>query len=156
MPSPSPSSGGPREPDARLERFARYFEGLSPDNLDRLYEVYAGDVHFVDPFSDFRGVDTLRRVFEDMFDGMRDYRLTVDEAGMISADTGLVRWTMSGFVRPLGPEPWIVAGVSLIRFDAEGRVREHLDYWDAAGQMYERLPVIGWVLKRIRRRIAAH
>ena len=142
--------------DSRLARFAAFFEGMTPDDVARLGEIYADDVHFVDPFSDFTGLDRLKRVFAAMFEGMRDYGLTVEEQGMISADTGLVRWTMGGFVKALGPARWEVKGVSLIRFGADGRVAEHLDYWDAAGQMYERLPVLGWILKRIRRRIAQH
>ncbi|PJK29344.1 nuclear transport factor 2 family protein [Minwuia thermotolerans] len=156
MDSLSPSSAGPPADAARLDRFAAFFERMTAADVGRLGEIYAEDVHFADPFSDFRGLDDLRRVFAAMFDGMRDYALSVDEKGMTAADTGMVRWTMSGSVRALGREPWIVHGVSVIRFDAEGRVREHLDYWDAAGQFYERLPVLGWVLRRIRRRIAQH
>jgi hypothetical protein len=113
MDSLSPSSAGPpADAAARLDRFAAFFEGMTAADVGRLGEIYAEDVHFADPFSDFRGLEDLRRVFAAMFDGMRDYALSVDEMGMIAADTGMVRWTMSGFVRALGREPWIVHGVS--------------------------------------------
>jgi hypothetical protein len=32
-------------------------------------------------------------------------------------------------------------------------VVEHIDYWDAAEQIYERLPVLGNVLRPIRERL---
>ena len=155
MQSTSPSSAASHE-DGRLDRFSAFFEGLKQDDLARIGEIYTEDVHFADPFSDFRGLETLTGIFEGMFTKMRDYRLVVDEAGMIGPDTGFIRWTMSGHVRQLGRDLWVVEGCSVIRFAGDGRVCEHIDYWDAASQMYERLPVIGWVLKKIRGRLAQH
>ncbi|WP_416899096.1 MAG: nuclear transport factor 2 family protein [Minwuia sp.] len=142
--------------DGRLDRFTGYFEGLAETDLARIGEIYTEDVHFADPFSDFRGLPTLTEIFRGMFTKMRDYRLVIDEAGMIGPDSGFVRWTMSGHVKQLGRDLWVVEGCSVIRFADDGRVREHIDYWDAASQMYERLPVIGWVLRKIRGRLAQH
>lgn len=139
-----------------IEQFVGFFEGLSQDDLEHIGDIYTEDVHFVDPFSDFRGLAPLTGIFEAMFTKMRDYDLVVHEYGMIGPDSGFVRWTMSGFVKQLGKERWVVEGGSVIRFAEDGRVREHIDYWDAASQMYERLPVIGWVLKKIRHRLAQH
>jgi steroid delta-isomerase len=48
---------------------------------------------------------------------------------------------------------WRIEGVSMVRFDAEERVVEHIDYWDAAEQFYGRLPVIGTLLRGIGRRL---
>lgn len=139
-----------------IDRFIGFFEGLQQSDLAHIGDIYTEDVHFVDPFSDFRGLPTLTGIFEAMFTKMRDYELVVHEYGMIGPDTGFVRWTMSGYVKQLGKDVWEVEGGSLIRFADDGRVREHIDYWDAASQMYERLPVIGWVLKKIRQKLAQH
>lgn len=155
MPSTSRLSAG-RPEAAPIERFVGFFEGLEQTDLVRIGDIYTDDVHFVDPFSDFHGLQTLTGIFEAMFTKMRDYRLEVHEFGMIGPDSGFVRWTMSGYVKQLGKDIWIVEGGSLVRFDSNGRVREHIDYWDAASQMYERLPVIGWILRMIRRKLAQH
>ena len=45
-----------------------------------------------------------------------------------------------------------IVGATRLRFDAQGRVAEHRDYWDAAQELYEKLPLIGSVLRAIRRR----
>ena len=45
--------------------------------------------------------------------------------------------------------------MSELHFDEAGTLRAHIDHWDAAGQLYEKLPGIGWLLRRIRRRLAA-
>ena len=140
---------------APLDRFVAFFEGMTEADVARLGEVYTDDARFCDPFSDVRGLDRIRAIFAGMFEGMRDYALKVDEA-TADGDMAWIRWTMSGRVRQLGPSPWVVHGVSVIRFAGDGRVREHVDFWDAASQMYERIPVIGWILARIRRRIGKH
>ncbi|MGF1613848.1 MAG: hypothetical protein ACFCVA_08020 [Gammaproteobacteria bacterium] len=38
--------------------------------------------------------------------------------------------------------------VSRVRFVADGRVEEHIDYRDPAAQLYEAIPVLGSLLRR--------
>jgi hypothetical protein len=47
-----------------------------------------------------------------------------------------------------------IEGVSEVRFDAAELVVEHVDYWDPAAAVYERLPLLGGVLRGLRRRLA--
>ena len=37
----------------------------------------------------------------------------------------------------------------------DGRITLHRDYWDAAEELYEKLPVIGTLMRWLRRRLAA-
>ena len=39
-------------------------------------------------------------------------------------------------------------------FDGDGRVLSHLDHWDAGGQFYARLPVLGTLIRLVKRRLA--
>jgi hypothetical protein len=41
----------------------------------------------------------------------------------------------------------VIHGVSHLRFDASGKVCYHRDYWDAAEELYEKLPLIGSVVR---------
>jgi hypothetical protein len=41
-----------------------------------------------------------------------------------------------------------------VHFDQSGKVAAHLDHWDAASQLYEHVPLLGGVLRIIRRRLA--
>jgi len=42
----------------------------------------------------------------------------------------------------------------VVTFDDNGLVVAHIDYWDAAQNLYERLPLIGWLFAWLRRRLA--
>ena len=47
-----------------------------------------------------------------------------------------------------------IHGSSRIRFGADGRVSYHRDYWDVAGELYEQLPVVGALMRWLKRRMA--
>jgi steroid delta-isomerase len=41
-----------------------------------------------------------------------------------------------------------------VRFGSDGRVLYHRDYWDAAGELYENLPVIGGLMRWLKQKMA--
>jgi len=132
------------------ERYRLFLEGLTPEALDSLSDHVTSDVHFKDPFNDVRGVAAMTCVFRHMFEKVDDIRFTVRNA-MAEGGNCLMEWRFEG---RLGGKPWAFDGTSVLRFTPEGLVAEHIDHWDAAGSLYERLPVIGWLLARLRGRLA--
>ena len=47
--------------------YIRFYETMTAESLDRLPEVVAPDIRFVDPFNDVSGLAAMRRVLEKMF-----------------------------------------------------------------------------------------
>ena len=133
------------------ERYIRFWETLSPESLSQLPEIAAPDIHFSDPFNDVSGLAGFRAVFEDMFQRVTEPRFRVT-AHAINGDLCFLRWV---FTFQSGGRAWRIEGVSEVRFDPSGLAIEHIDHWDAAAQLYERLPVLGAVLRRLRRRLSA-
>lgn len=48
-----------------------------------------------------------------------------------------------------------IHGSSHLRFGADGRVAYHRDYWDAGEQLYEQIPLLGGLLRLIKKRLRA-
>jgi steroid delta-isomerase len=48
-----------------------------------------------------------------------------------------------------------VHGATHLRFAPDGRIRSHRDYWDAAGELYAKLPVLGVLMRMVQRRLRA-
>lgn len=136
--------------NAALWRYTAFFEALSPDSLSELSRHVTEDVHFRDPFNDFTGRPRMERAFRHMFDLLDEVRFEVLD-GACGDSAAYLRWSMV-YRRGQGPEQRI-EGMSEIILAGDGRVSAHIDHWDAAGQLYERLPVIGAVLRRLRRRL---
>ena len=133
-----------------IERYAGFLEGLTADSVSKLSNHVTSDVHFVDPLNNVVGVDHMTRVFSDMFTEVGQVSFTVTEA-YGNASSGMLAWQ---FQAKLRGRLWTIEGTTVLRFASDGRVCEHIDHWDAAGQLYERLPIIGWLLGVLRRRLA--
>jgi len=149
------SAPTPKDP---VGAYVALLEGLTPTRLDALRGVLAPEVRFRDPFNDVTGPERVAAVFEDMFRRLPDLTFTVtDRCASRQPDGGhraYLCWTLRGRARP-GGRTWTFEGVSELQFDAAGRLTLHRDHWDAAGQLYEKLPVLGPVCRNLRRRLSA-
>ncbi|MGR8918237.1 MAG: nuclear transport factor 2 family protein [Gammaproteobacteria bacterium] len=149
---------GETRPDDALDRYVHTLESFSADELDALLGLVTSDVRFRDPFNDVRGKSAFRRIFSDMAEQLDAIDFDVTERAWTRrrADGGvaLIRWDLSARLVRLGQREWRVSGCSELHFTEDGRLMAHLDYWDAAGAFYERLPLLGAVLRRLRRRLA--
>lgn len=140
---------------ASASRTYRHFiETLTLESLPRLDELARPDVHFRDPLNDAHGVAGAKRVLARVFREVDDPRYIVTHMA-VDGDTCFLRWKFTCRPRVSGRgHPWIVDGISEIRFDAAGKVAEHVDYWDAGHYVYERLPLFGYVIRFLRKRLA--
>lgn len=139
------------ETSQRLAAYIEFFETLTLDSLPRLEQVFARKARFRDPFNDVTGRAAIRRVFQHMFLSTVEPRFTVTEAAE-SRDAAFLLWVFTCRVKGRVLD---VTGVSHVRFATDGRVIEHIDYWDPVEGFYDRLPVIGRLLRRVRRRLKA-
>ncbi len=133
-----------------------FFEGLSPATIGRFPEYYAVDACFKDPFNEVRGVQPIQRIFAHMFRQLSEPRFVVRER-VVDEHGALLVWELHyrlhGWWGKAGEQ--VIHGASHLRFEATGKVIWHRDYWDAAEELYAKLPVIGWLLRAFKRKLAA-
>ena len=132
-----------------LDRYVEFYEAMSATSLDRFAEVMTEDACFRDPFNDVQGLGAIRKIFAHMFDNLTEIKFTVRSAALVEGGA-LLSWELTS---KLNGKPWNVLGMSEIRFAADGRVTRHIDHWDAGQQFYEHLPIVGWLLRAIRKRL---
>ena len=124
---------------------------MSPtDDLDRLPLLYADDAHFKDPFNDVRGLPAVRAIFEHMFASVDAPRFAVLTA-LAEGDQAFLTWDFHFATRG---RPMCIHGGTHLVFATDGRVALHRDYWDAAEELYEKLPVLGALMRWLKRRAA--
>ena len=141
-----------RHPDARVHRIVAFYERLSPTDLARLAEFYTDDASFKDPFNEVRGVPAIAAIFRHMFDSLDGPRFVVHEA-MLEGRQCFLSWDFVFRPRSAGAQAITVRGGSHLRFAPDGRVEMHRDYWDAAEELYEKLPVLGALMRWLKRRV---
>ena len=139
--------------DPRVTTVCRLWETLSPDSLATLASVYHEQAHFIDPFNDIRGTAALQALLTRMFERLAEARFEVLEVAL-QADGAVLIWNFHYRLRDWQPaRQRLIHGLTHLRFGDDGRVLEHRDYWDASMQVYAQLPLLGAVLRWLRRHI---
>jgi ketosteroid isomerase-like protein len=127
-----------------------WFEHLSPETLDRVPQFYAADAEFKDPFNEVRGTEAIAHIFRHMFTQVDEPRFVV--GSRFSGNDGvMLLWDFHFRTRGRRPQAICVRGTSHLRFDAAGKVVLHRDYWDAAEELYAKLPLLGALMRGLQR-----
>jgi len=136
-----------------LARFRRFYDEFSAAWIPRLEELYAPGFAFQDPFHEIRGdFPALRAYFKRVLDSLAVSRFIVEDVST-GSDGSYVRWRWE-WKRREKDDLRVVPGVTHLRFDADGKITHHRDLFDAASGFYEALPVLGGLLRTVRRRVA--
>ncbi len=143
-----------------LERYIGFFESIGTERQHHPADVATQDIHFRDPFNDLHGLDQFEAVIGEMRNNLGNLKIVVSHAAVLEARgrkqaiIAAVRWDLSGELRAFGNKSWQVHGYSELAFSPQQKVSRHFDYWDAAGDLYENLPLIGVACRYVRRRLA--
>jgi hypothetical protein len=136
-----------------LSKITDWFEALTPQTLASIDAVYASDAHFKDPFNDVVGIGDIRKIYAHMFENLTNPRFvitcTIEQVEPVHE--AFVAWQFRFDWR--GRAFDIPGGTRFVLND-QGLVADHVDYWDVA-ELYERLPVLGSLLRPLRKRMAA-
>jgi steroid Delta-isomerase len=139
-----------------LGRLAQFFANMSVEKVRAMAgSVYARDAYLNDSLKVLEGLYEIEEYFAKSVSAARvmDYRF-LDVAEATERPDYYVRWAMTLERRWLnGGEPIQAEGVSHFRFDSSGRLILHRDFWNTGSAFYERIPVLGWLLRRVRSRI---
>ncbi len=139
-----------------LDRIVQAFETLTPQSVAALDALYAPDAHFKDPFNAVRGLEAIQRIFRDMFEQLEQPRFVITERMEQGAQCFLTWEFHFAFKSFRQGQSQCIRGGSHLLLDAQGRIATHRDYWDAAEELYEKLPLIGALMRWLKRRVNGH
>jgi hypothetical protein len=138
-----------------LAALIEFYEQLSPQSVERFPEFYNSDAWFKDPFNEVTGVAAIQHIFTHMFRQVGEPRFIVID--QVADERGaMLIWEFHYRVRSWGGgRPQVMRGVSHLRFDAAGKVNYHRDYWDTGEELYMKVPLLGMLMRGLRRVLAA-
>ena len=137
---------------AAVDRLCAYFESISPQSVARIGEFYTPDARFKDPFNEVRGVNAVQDIFRHMYDNLHEPRFVVTQRVVDGAQCFLVWEFRFRFKRFDTQTPQVIHGGSHLKLAADGRISDHRDYWDAAEELYEKLPGLGALMRWLKRK----
>jgi hypothetical protein len=100
-----------------------------------------------------RGLAPITRIFEHMVAQVTTPRFVVT-LQMSQGNDAFLTWNFLFRMKRDSADEHCIRGATHLRFNANGLVDFHRDYWDAAEELYEKLPLLG-VLMRLLKRTAS-
>ncbi len=142
----------PRCPDPRVARIVQLFEHLQPEHVVNLGAYYAPNVQFKDPFNEVEGIGAVQAIFKHMFNALHDPRFVVKDV-IYQDNQCFLSWDFSFRFKRFSHENQTVRGATHLRLDpATTLITLHRDYWDAAEELYEKLPMLGGLMRWLKGR----
>jgi hypothetical protein len=134
------------------QQLATFFETLSPLSVSQLPTIYDVQATFKDPFNEVQGLPEIERIFRHMYVAL-DQPHFVITGQLVDGAQAFLTWEFRfRFQRFDTRTLQTVRGASHVIFNAQGLVTMHRDYWDAAEELYEKLPVVGGVMRWLKAR----
>ena len=131
----------------------RAYCSLAMGNTAELTPLYSEDVYFEDPSHGIQGKAALLERFQQLYSKVDScnfkFHQTLDTGGEI-----FLAWTM--ILRQRGPksgEVIRVEGASFLKV-RNNRIYYHRDYFDLGAFVYENVPMLGSIIRRIKQRLA--
>ena len=137
---------------AAVQRIAEFFDHLQPADLARMTQFYTPDARFKDPFNEVQGLPAIERIFGHMFVALDQPRFVIRQRIVQGHQCFLVWDFVFAFKNFHKGVQQTVRGGSHLELAADGRISLHRDYWDAAEELYEKLPVVGALMRWLKKR----
>lgn len=136
------------------KNYASFFECICEQTPFEDYQsLFDEKVYFEDPFQRVTGVTKVYKVFQHMYATLHAPHFIVNEI-VCEDDKAYLRWDFS-YQRSPQHNVEKFTGVSRIQFLQTGKVLSHVDYWDAGANVYEKVPLLGFLMRLIKKRITA-
>lgn len=143
--------GAPPPENAAL-RFQHFFRNLDTSEWETAArELYAESLYFNDTLFTTDSRDGLLAHFARVRRGTA-VDVVIDDAFQTNNDLYL-RWRMvARFKAPIREAEAQTIGMTLLRFNEQGRIVFHQDFWDSTEGFFRHLPVLGSAITQVRNR----
>lgn len=138
--------------NTHVKLYANFFETIDKNTSIEEYEkIFDKEVRFKDPFHDIKGVDKLYKIFDDMYIKLDNPTFKVSEI-VEQNNIAYLKWDFHfSFKGSLQEESF--EGVSRVEFNEQHKVISHIDYWDASSNLYEKIPILSFFMRFIKKKI---
>jgi hypothetical protein len=148
-----PPKGSPAEKES-IARFENFLGNLDEKTArEETEKVYAPDAFLNDTLKTLHGSPAIRQYFIKTAQGLESMKVTFNDVA-VSDRNYYFRWIMETRMKNLAKGKTVrTIGVTMIRFDPEGRVILHQDFWDSAQGVWGHVPLLGTAIRWIQAKL---
>ena len=143
---------GSEEEKKAIEKFYYFYKVFSADVIRKsIKDVYAENAYFRDGFREVQGTENLEKYFLSSTETFHECTFDIQDVASHEGNY-YYRWVMNLVLKRNKDEKLQAVGMSHVRYDKNGKIIFHQDYWDT-GVILEKIPVLGTIITWIRNRI---
>jgi limonene-1,2-epoxide hydrolase len=136
-----------------IDRFMAVFADFSPEAVRQAArEAYAENAYFNDGFAELEGSEAIAAYFERTAEATATIEVEIEDR-VAAGNEAYLRWVMAFTTTGRRSRTIVAPGMTHLRFDADGQVIYHRDYWDSSGALAEFVPLMGSILRSVRSRL---
>jgi hypothetical protein len=123
--------------------------------LHLLADIYSDDIQYRDPLHAFNGLQNLTDYYARMMRELIECRFEFHHSmEMSERGEAILFWTMHYRHKKLAKGKLLeLTGNTHLLFNE--KVYYHRDYFDAGSMLYEHIPLMGYVIERVKKRVGA-
>ena len=114
--------------------FVNFYKSLDTQSLSELKNIYSDDVVFIDPVTEHKGFAAVHRYFEQLLVDVNECTFDISQikAGKLISVEGISQLIVK-----------------------EQKICNQRDYYDLGSMLYEQVPLLGTVIKYLKKRLAS-
>lgn len=140
-----------------IERFCEIYADICQIAPDDLGSIYGKDIVFTDPITTHHGLEALQAYFSQLLHHAESCRFDIFNIAKCHENHGdithVANWTMT-LVLSKSNKVIHLDGTTQLTVK-EDIIVYHKDYYDLGEMVYEHIPILGFLIKKIKRKLAS-
>ena len=139
-----------------IENFCKIYTDICQISPADLENIYSKRVTFVDPITTHEGIEQVKTYFNNLLTQAESCKFLIHNTLTIadpnSPVSHVVNWKMT-LVLKRSTKVITLDGTTQLKVEDE-KIIYHKDYYDLGEMVYEHIPLLGSIIKMIKRRLA--
>lgn len=139
-----------------LHRFCKIYTDICQITPDDLGDIYADNIVFIDPITTHNGLNEVKTYFSNLLTQAKSCKFDISDILVCGESrngvTHVVNWTMT-LVLLKGDKVITLDGTTQLSVK-DDIIVYHKDYYDLGEMVYEHVPLLGFVIRTIKRKLA--
>jgi len=137
-----------------VDKLKNFYEEFGDADLDELDSIYDEEVAFNDPIHGLETLKDLKKVYKAMLENVKYCRFVFEDE-FVGKESAYLVWQMRlSHEKLAGGAEIVLPGSTHLRFTDDGKkIRHHHDYYDLGAMVYEHIPVVSWIVGKVKSKL---
>lgn len=134
-----------------IEKFTAFYSNLESMQINELKTIYSSNVTFIDPIAHHCGLSAVEFYFSRLLRNAKRCEFDITDVNDTGNDVIFVEWQMRYSTKGAQKNKVItVDGITHLKVEDNFIVYQR-DYYDLGEMVYENIPILGRLVKRIKK-----